>query len=114
MRGKINTKPSRGRASVDRNAYPSLLQREHVSDHRLDVPVAHLRIRRHRHRSPDAGSALLDLLLQLASGGGIAAVFLGHIHVRRTDDLLVDRMTSGAAVLLEEVLAGLRERRTSD
>src|SRR5262249_53832253 len=82
-----------------------LLERKYVRYHRLQVGIAYLRIGRHWDLAPHAGAALLDLFHQLRGGAGVALVLGGNFDVRRTHELLVDRVAGRTAVLLEEVLA---------
>src|SRR3954465_7463764 len=58
---------------------------------------------RHRHRAPDARSALLHFVEQLGLGAFVGLVFCGDIFVGRADELLVDGVTGKAAMLLCEL-----------
>src|SRR5687768_16880048 len=72
----------------------------------LHVLVLDAGVGGHRHLAPVADSALLHLLDQHRFGLGIALVLLCDFPVGRPDQLLVDRVASGAGVLLRELLAG--------
>src|SRR6185503_3945705 len=77
---------------------PRLLQRQNPLDNGVQVPVGHLRIWRHRNRAPDARSAILHLVDERGLRI-LAPVLRGDIVEGRPDNLVVHRVTRGAAVL---------------
>ena len=80
-----------------------ILLRQNPLNQGMGFSFGHLGIGRHRYRTPDAATALQDLLNQLVLSILLAGIFGGHILEARTNYLVSHRMAGHAILCFRQV-----------